>query len=74
MKRLVLALLVSSLPLLAQLDGFSKEQLLKYTAKNPFGRFPDGRPKIPQKYIDALNTASSEMLWGPLRGAGFHNQ
>ena len=74
MKRLVIALLLTALPVWAQLDGFSKEQLLKYTAKNPFDRFPDGRPKIPQKYIDALNTASSEMLWGPMRGAGFHNQ
>ena len=74
MKRLVVALLLASLPLWAQLDGFSKEQLLKYTANNPFERFPDGRPKIPKRYIDALTTASSEMLWGPLRRAGFHNQ
>ena len=66
MKRLVIALLLTALPLWAQLDGFSREQLLKYTANNPFDRMPDGRPKIPQKYIDALNTASSEMLWGPL--------
>ncbi|HUG81905.1 MAG TPA: hypothetical protein VML01_09595 [Bryobacterales bacterium] len=74
MKKLILTLLLASTPMWAQLDGFSKEQLIKYTAKNPFERFEDGRPKVPQKYIDGLKNASSEMLWGPLRGAEYANQ
>ena len=74
MHRLLLAFLACSLPCWAQLDGFGKDELIKYTAKNPFERFPDGRPKVPDKYIEMLKGASSEMLWGPLRAAEFHHQ
>ena len=45
-------------------------QLIKYTAKNPFGRFEDGRPQVPDEYLNAVKSASSEMLFGPLRNAG----
>lgn len=58
----------------AQVDGFGEEQLLKYTRNNPFGRFDDGRPNIPQRLIDGLRSASSEMLWGPLRRARYEHQ
>jgi regulator of RNase E activity RraA len=74
MKRLVIALLLTSAPVWAQLEGFSKEQLIKYTATNPYDRFDDGRPKVPQEMIDALQNASSEMIFGPLRSAGFPDQ
>lgn len=74
MRRSILALILLALPCWAQLDGFGKDELIKYTPKNPFERFPDGRPKIPEKYIEMLRGASSEMLWGPLRGAGFEHQ
>ena len=69
-----LGLLLAAGSLSAQVDGFGKEQLLKYTRDNPFGRFEDGRPKVPQDMIDVLRNASSEMLWGPLRNLGFHHQ
>lgn len=71
--RLVLALALAS-PLTAQVGGFDKAQLTKYTRQNPFERFDDGRPKVPQRLVDALANASSEMLWGPLRQAGYHHQ
>jgi len=71
MKKLAIAFLMVALPAAAQLGGFGKEELIKYTANNPFERFEDGRPKVPQKYIDMLQGASSEMLWGPLRRAEF---
>ena len=35
----------------AQLNSFSKQELTDYTAKNPFERLPDGRPKIPDPLI-----------------------
>lgn len=71
----VLAGLVGScFALQAQIDGFGKQELLKYTRANPYERFDDGRPKVPEQLVDALAGASSEMLWGPLRRAGFHHQ
>ncbi len=69
-----LTLVCGSVSLNAQLSGFSKEDLVKYTAASPFERFEDGRPKVPDQYIEALRNSSSEMVWGPLRRAGFENQ
>ena len=39
-------------PLDAQVFTFTKEQMLKYTAKNPFERFEDGRPKVPDAILE----------------------
>ena len=71
---LSLSLSFGWLSLNAQLSGFSKEDLIKYTKDAPFERFEDGRPKVPDEYIEALRNSSSEMVWGPLRRAGFENQ
>jgi len=74
MRKLGLSLLLFTVAASAQVDGFGKEELIKYTARNPFGRFEDGRPKVPDKYLEMLQGASSEMLWGPLRAEGFEHQ
>jgi regulator of RNase E activity RraA len=72
--RTALVLAIGSAPLFAQLTGFSKEDLIKYTPDITFERFEDGRPKVPDNFIEALRNSSSEMVWGPLRQAGFTNQ
>ncbi len=74
MRALLCLLLLAAAPAWAQLQGFSKEQLIQYTANNPFGRFDDGRPKVPDELLQGLQNASSEMVWGPLRAAGYHHQ
>jgi regulator of RNase E activity RraA len=74
MRKGILLALLCAAPVWAQLQGFGKEELIRYTSKNPFGRFDDGRPKIPDEMIAALKNASSEMVFGPLRRAGFQNQ
>jgi regulator of RNase E activity RraA len=71
---LALILVFGSVPVFAQLSGFSREDLIKYTADVPYERFADGRPRVPDQYIEALKNSSSEMVWGPLRQAGFQNQ
>ena len=71
---LTASLVLAVSPAFAQLEGFGKDELIKYTPNNPFERFEDGRPKVPDKYLDMLRGASSEMLWGPLRSAEFHHQ
>ena len=30
----------------AQIFSLTREQMIEYTAQNPFDRFPDGRPKV----------------------------
>jgi len=58
----------------AQITAFNREQLVKYTSQNPFGRFEDGRPRVPEEWLKRLEPASSEEAWGVLRGAGYVNQ
>jgi len=63
-------------PCLAQAQVFtlSKEQLIEFTAKNPFERFPDGRPKVPDALIQRAKGISMEEVFGVLPGKGFRNQ
>src|SRR5437660_9655809 len=58
----------------AQLFTFPKQELIDYTAKNPFDRFPDGRPKVPDDMIERARAMSSEEVWAVLPGKGFNNQ
>jgi 4-hydroxy-4-methyl-2-oxoglutarate aldolase len=58
----------------AQLFTFSKQDLADYTAKNPFDRLPDGRPKIPDDMIERARELSAEEVWEVLEDKGFRNQ
>ena len=58
----------------AQVFTMTKEQLIEYTAQNPFERFPDGRPKVPDALIQRAKGISMEEVFGVLPGKGFRNQ
>src|SRR5207302_776349 len=58
----------------AQLFTFSKQDLIDYTAKNPFDRFADGRPKVPDNLIERARGVSAEEIWAVLPEQGFTNQ
>jgi 4-hydroxy-4-methyl-2-oxoglutarate aldolase len=58
----------------AQLIKFSKEELVKYTAENPFERFPDGRPKVPDGLLERMKTLCAEEVNQTLSGKGYVNQ
>src|ERR1700729_68278 len=58
----------------AQLYAFSRQDLMDYTAKSPFDRLPDGRPKVPDPLIERARDLSSEEVWAGLREDGFNNQ
>jgi 4-hydroxy-4-methyl-2-oxoglutarate aldolase len=58
----------------AQLFTLTKEQLIEYTAQNPFDRFPDGRPKVPDNLIERARGMSMEEVWAVLPSKGFRNQ
>jgi regulator of RNase E activity RraA len=57
----------------AQLLTLTKDQMVKLTAKNPFERFDDGRPKVPDALIQRLKGLSAEDVWTILPGKGFPN-
>ena len=58
----------------AQLITFSKQDLVDYTAKQPFERFPDGRPKVPDALLERARDLSSEEIWSTLQEKGYNNQ
>src|SRR3954468_3326825 len=58
----------------AQVFSFTRDEMIRYTVKNPFERFPDGRPKIPDSLLEKAKGLSSEEIWGMLPGAGYNNQ
>jgi regulator of RNase E activity RraA len=76
--RLVLAALAATLatPIAAnaQLFTLTREQLVELSAGNPFERFPDGRPRVPEALIERARGLSSEEVFAVLPGAGFKNQ
>ena len=56
-----------------QVFQLTKEQMLQYTAQNPFDRFPDGRPKVPDDLLAKLKDMSAEEVLG-LSQRGYRNQ
>ena len=69
-----LTLLICVAPATAQLLSFPKQDLVDYTARNPFGRLPDGRPKVPDDLIERARGLSSEEVWAVLQEKEFNNQ
>jgi regulator of RNase E activity RraA len=57
-----------------QLFTLTKDQMLRFTEKNPYPRFEDGRPKVPDNLIEQLRSLSAEDVWTILPGKGFTNQ
>src|SRR5437764_4118734 len=60
----------------AQLYKLTKEQLTELTAQNPFERFPDGRPKVPDSLIERAKGMSVEEVFAILgqQNSRFKNQ
>ena len=67
-------ILATSTSTAAQLIQFSKQDLIDYTAENPFGRLPDGRPKVPDDLVARARDLSSEEVWAVLEAKGYNNQ
>jgi len=57
-----------------QVFRMTKEELIEFTAANPFERLPDGRPKVPDNLLKRLHGLSAEEVWTVLPGKGFRNQ
>jgi 4-hydroxy-4-methyl-2-oxoglutarate aldolase len=58
----------------AQTLKLSKEDMVALTAQNPFERFPDGRPKVPDALIERAKGMSAEEAFAILPNRNFHNQ
>ena len=58
----------------AQVFQISKQELIDYTAENPFGRFDDGRPKVPDEYMERAKEMSAEDVWTIMSRKNYNNQ
>ncbi len=52
----------------------NREDIIALTPEWTGERFPDGRPKVPDSYLDALRTMTLEELWKPIFVKGYENQ
>ncbi|MBX0331382.1 hypothetical protein K2Z83_27400 [Oscillochloris sp. ZM17-4] len=52
----------------------SREDMIALTSLNPFERFDDGRPKVPDDLLERMKLVSTEEAWGVLRHHGYHRQ
>jgi 4-hydroxy-4-methyl-2-oxoglutarate aldolase len=71
---LICITLVLCLRLSAETITFSRDQMIKYTPNNPYARFEDGRPKVPDALLEKLRNLSLEDVWGILEKHGFTHQ
>ena len=52
----------------------SREDIIALTPLWKGERFPDGRPKVPDRYLEALREMTLEELWKPIFVQGYENQ
>lgn len=52
----------------------SRDDLIQLTHLNPFDRFADGRPQVPDDLLERLKQVTTEEAWGVLRQHGYHRQ
>ena len=68
-----LALALTALAASAQVHMFNKDQMVQYTSKNPYPRFEDGRPKVPDEVLERMKGLSVEEVWSVLNESGYKN-
>jgi 4-hydroxy-4-methyl-2-oxoglutarate aldolase len=73
-RAVLVVMVLGAVPALGQLFTFSRQELTDYTAQNPFGRLPDGRPKVPDELIERARGLSAEEVWSVLEDKNFKNQ
>lgn len=64
MSRFFLYAAALALPCAGQIFQLSRDQLVRITAQNPYERFDDGRPKVPDSVLRQLSDMSSEEFIG----------
>ena len=72
--RIALLSLLLAGALCAQVFTFTRDQMVAYTAKNPYPRFDDGRPKVPDEIMEKCMGLSVEEIWSILPGEGYRYQ
>lgn len=59
---LIFSSIVLSKSVKAQLYNFTEDQMKSFTEKNPYGRFPGGRPMIPASILDSIRKMDIQVV------------
>ena len=51
-----------------------REDIIEWTKLNPYDRFPNGRPRVPDDILQRMKKITIEQAWGVLQGHGYHLQ
>jgi len=70
----MLALCVSTPAVRGQMSGFETSLVEKYTPLNPYQRLSDGRPAVPDLWLNRLNEATTSDAWEVLSQHGYRHQ
>ena len=70
---IVLAIFSVAPSIRGQIFTWTREQMVQYTAQNPYERFPDGRPKVPDALLEKVKGLCMEELLG-IVNRGYPNQ
>ena len=54
----------------AQYGAFSKGERVKWTAQNPYNRFPDGRPIVPDEILERMKSEPGVYIATPIFDEG----
>jgi regulator of RNase E activity RraA len=52
----------------------SREEMIEMTRQNPFDRFPNGRPRVPDDLLERMKLVTTEEAWSVLYHAGYLRQ
>jgi len=52
----------------------SRQKIIELTPLNPYDRFPDGRPRVPDDVLERMRHVTTEEAWGVLRRHGYDFQ
>ncbi len=55
----------------AQIYTLSHDDMVKLTSENPYERFPNGRPKVPDAVLEKCKGLSIEEVWAVLNTKGY---
>lgn len=51
-----------------------RESIIELTRLNPFERFPDGRPRVPDDLLERMKLVTTDQAWGVLHHHGYRQQ
>lgn len=71
---IIFMLAVTGKNLKAQEVQISREELIALTPEWRGERFPDGRPKVPDKILERMKSVSVEEAWAAMKNAGYGYQ